>query len=241
MPELSVLDWVFVCTVVALGATIQGSVGFGMNVLAAPLVVQVEPRLVPVPLLVAALVITVAVALRDRAHLVVGDLGWAVGGRIPGAVAGTVAVAMLSRDALALTLAGAVLLAVAVSVTGMQVPVTRTTLAGAGVASGFMGTATSVGGPPMALLYQHGAGDHVRANLSTFFAIGVVLSLAVLGLAGEIGPEEGWLALAVVPAVLVGFLASRWTRGHIDAGRVRPAVLGLSGLSALGLLIRTLL
>ncbi|NIR59973.1 MAG: sulfite exporter TauE/SafE family protein, partial [Gammaproteobacteria bacterium] len=48
-----------------------------------------------------------------------------------------------------------VLLAVAMSVAGLKISPTRPTLITAGALSGFMSTVSSVGGPPLAITYQH--------------------------------------------------------------------------------------
>ena len=51
---------------------------------------------------------------------------------------------------------------------------------GAGALSGFMGTIVSIGGPPIALLYQNESGPSLRGTLSAFFVVGV--ALAIIGL-----------------------------------------------------------
>ena len=38
----------------------------------------------------------------------------------------------------------------------------------AGFLSGFMGTSSSIGGPPMALVLQHEENDFIRANMAAF-------------------------------------------------------------------------
>ena len=45
-----------------------------------------------------------------------------------------------------------------------------------------MGTAASIGGPPMALLLQNESGNRIRANLAVFFVIGSFISLVMLGI-----------------------------------------------------------
>ena len=50
----------------ALGAMLQGSIGFGLNVVGAPLLVLIDTRFVPGPTLVAALVLTLLVGVRER-------------------------------------------------------------------------------------------------------------------------------------------------------------------------------
>lgn len=223
-----------------LGAMLQGSVGFGMNVLAAPILAVIDPRFVPGPLLVAAGVMTALVLVRERAALSVRQVGWAFAGRIPGSVLGALAVAAMSVRTLSITLAVIVLAAVAVSAVGVTVPITRRSLVIAGGLSGFTGTSTSVGGPPMALLYQRQEGAGIRADLSGFFLLGVMLSITLLALTGAFGADELRLGALTIPPVVLGFIASRWTRERVSGPRVRPAVLALAGLSAFGLLVRTL-
>ena len=50
-----------------------------------------------------------------------------------------------------------------------------------------MGTISSVGGPPVALLYQDERGSEVRGTLSSIFAVGALFSLVVLAVVGEFG------------------------------------------------------
>ena len=52
------VDWLLVTVVMFVGAGIQGGVGFGMNLIAAPILLLIDPRLVPGPAVLAAAVIT---------------------------------------------------------------------------------------------------------------------------------------------------------------------------------------
>lgn len=235
------IDVLLALGLLAAGAALQGTVGFGMNLVAAPLLIVVDPRFVPGPLLVGAVVMTAATAIREHRAIRLADVSWAFAGRIPGAIAGAIAVAAMSPRALALVLSVVVLAAVAVSVAGVAVPVTRGTLLSAGMVAGFTGTTTSVGGPPIALLLQHRDGDDVRGNLAGFFLLGATLSIALLAVTGSFGTDELRLGGLLVVPVMVGFAASGWTARHVMGSRVRPAVLAVAGLSAAGLLVRTLL
>lgn len=149
---------VAVVVVVLVGAVLQGSVGFGMNVVAAPVVIQFEPDLVPGPLLLAAFFLTLLAAVRERTTLDISGAGWIVVGRVPGSVLGALAVAMLSTRGLSLALAVIVLSAVAASASGISIAENRATMFGAGAVAGFSSTTSSVGGPPIALVLQGRAG-----------------------------------------------------------------------------------
>jgi uncharacterized membrane protein YfcA len=113
-------------------------------------------------------------------------------------------------------------------------------LLGAGAVSGFMGTISSIGGPPVALLYQHDGGPTLRATLPRYFFIGGVLGLAALVPVGKLGRTELLDSLALLPGVLVGVQGSRWLAKHVDRRSARPWVLGLSTLAAMSVLVREL-
>lgn len=228
-------------TLVSVGACLQGTVGFGMSLTAAPLLIIVNPVYVPGPLLAASLTLGALVLLRDRRAIALREVSWALVGRFVGSVAGIGALAILTTRTLSLTLGAVVLAAVAASATGLHLRISRRSLVGAGVVSGFTATTTGVGGPPIALLYQRSAGEQVRANLAGFFIVGAGLTLALLAGAGRFGAAELRATGILIPGVLLGFVVSIWTRRLVDGDRLRPVVLAVAGLSAAVLIVRTLL
>ncbi len=227
--------------VTAVGAFIQGSVGFGLNLVAAPILVLVDDRLVPGPAIAAALVLTALMAIRDRSGLHLGEIRIALIGRIPATILAALTVALLPEKPLAILFAVLVLLAVAITASGVHVRPTRATLLGAGALSGYMATATSIGGPPMAMVYANEDGRRMRGTLAGFFLIGTFMSLGALAATGSFGLEEIRLSGLVVPGIVVGFLCSAVGARRLDAGHTRPAVLAVSALSALSVLVETLL
>jgi hypothetical protein len=92
----------------------------------------------------------------------------------------------------------------------------------------------------MALLYQRESGPRLRGTLSGFFVIGALLSLAALAVIGRYGTAEIILSIYLLPAVCAGYLASKWTQKPVDRAGARPFILGLSFLSAVGVLYRAL-
>lgn len=227
--------------IVAVGASIQGVMGFGLGLIGAPLLALFEPALVPGPLLFAVLPLTILVALRERGALDLHGVRWALVGRLPGTVAGSLAVASLPHGPLAILLGLVVIAAVVMSVAGWRLRPTTGTMLTAGMASGFMGTATSIGGPPMALVYQRHSGPQLRATLALYFVIGGWLSLLMLALAGEFRGAELRAGLVLLPGVLAGFICSGWLGGVLDRGYTRTAVLAFSTAAAIALILTELL
>jgi uncharacterized protein len=222
----------------AIGACIQGSIGFGVNVVGGPILVLIDTRLVPGPALVAAFVLTILVAVRDRTGIDMKGSGWVFAGRLPASIAAALLVASLPERGVAFALSGAVLFAVALSALGLRVKRTPVTLTTAGALSGLMGTVSAIGGPPVALLYQDERGREVRGTLSAIFAVGALVSMILLAIVGRFGRAEITASLALVPAIVVGFAASRWTTRWLDHGFVQPAILIVCAISAIAAIVR---
>ena len=225
---------------VAVGSLLQGAVGFGLSLIAAPLVTLIDPTLVPGPLLLAALVLPVLTAQRDRSWIDLRGVRWALVGRVPGSVLGAVMLTGLSPRSMTLAVGLVVLAGVAMTVSGVRLRPSGPTLLVAGVLSGFMGTTAAIGGPPLALVYQHAEGPRLRGTLAGYFVIAAAISIAVLALAGRFGRHDVLAGLALLPGVVLGYLASHRVARWVDRGFTRHAVLLVSTLAALALVVRAL-
>jgi len=227
--------------IITFSSTIQGSVGFGANLIAAPMLALIDTAFVPGPIFIASTSRMIAAALRERDQADWHFVGWAGLGRVPGVAAGALVLGTVSDSSLRLLVALTIILAVVLSSGIVKVPESRTTFAVAGALSGFGATSASIGGPPVALALQHRSGPQVRSSMSAFFVIGATMTLPAMALAGRLGSAEILTGLALVPASQLGFIISGPLRKYVDAGRVRPIVLSLSVISATALILKIIL
>jgi uncharacterized protein len=226
--------------IVGVGSAVQGSIGFGLALLTAPLLEWVDPRLVPGPLILAVTVLLALTAHRERHAIDARGLGWILLGRVPGTVVGALALTGLTARALTVSLGLLVLIGVGISLLSLRLERTPRMLSFAGLVSGMMGTTAALGGPAVAILYQHERGEMVRSTLATYFLIGAFMSLGALYFIGRLGRAEVELGVALLPGIVGGFLLSRGAGAWLDRGRTRTAVLLLSGLAGLASVIRGL-
>lgn len=227
-------------TAVVVGAAVQGSVGLGLGLLAAPVFALADPALVPGTILLMTSVLPMLTAWRERRGVDWRGLGFALVGRVPGTAVGVYVVATQPPSTTAIVVGVVVLGAVALSVTAWEARPTPRALLAAGLISGVGGTATSIGGPPVALLYQRSGGATLRGTMGMYFLIGNVSSVLALTAAGEVAGRDVTRALLLMPFLLAGFLLSGPLRRHVDGPRLRTAVLAVSAGSAVLLLVRTL-
>ncbi|HWM36574.1 MAG TPA: TSUP family transporter, partial [Streptomyces sp.] len=102
-------EFTIVAVAITLASCLQASIGFGIGMLAAPVVALIDPTLVPGTIIMLAAVVTSLVTLVERTHLDLSGTGWALLGRVPGSVVGAVLVAWLPSRLLALLIAAVVL------------------------------------------------------------------------------------------------------------------------------------
>jgi uncharacterized protein len=222
--------------VVLVGALVQGTVGFGIGLVAAPLLAIIDPALVPVPMLLLGTAHAALGLVREHGHADWPGVGWALLGRLPGTALGVLAVALLPPRWFAVVVAATVLVCVALSLVRWHPRPTAPALLVAGLVSGTGGTASGIGGPPVALLYQNASGPQVRATLGAYFTAGSLVSLAGLAAGGEFTTDALRAAAVLLPFMIVGFAVSSPARRLLDRGWTRPAVLGLASAGALALL-----
>lgn len=237
---LTPLELLAASAIVAVGALLQGSVGFGLGMLAAPLLVLIDPAFVPAPLLAAALALTLLVAYRERSGIDLRGVGWALAGRLPGTFMGAAVVAFTPQKATSFIVGAVVFVAVALIGSGVSLPRTRAVLFGAGTLSGLMGTTTSIGGPPIAALYHDAPGEKIRGTMSGFFSVGLVITLSVLACIGRFGRPEIDLAAWLLPGAILGYAASGYVAPVLDRGYTRVAVLTVSTLAGLSVIVKAL-
>jgi uncharacterized membrane protein YfcA len=233
--------WAGATLVVLVGSVLQGTVGFGLGMLAAPLLVLVDPRLVPGPLLAVAFLLTALMARREHQSIDFHGVGWALLGRVPGTLLGAATLLIAPKRGTALLVGVMVFVAVALVGSGASLTRSRRSLLGAGTLSGFMSTTASIGGPPVAVLYRDAAADRMRGTLASFFMFGLVLSIAALVVVGRFGLDELLAALVLFPGVLTGFLLSGRIAPKLDRSTTRRAVLVVSALAGASVIVEALL
>jgi uncharacterized membrane protein YfcA len=224
---------------VTLGGVVQGAVGLGLGLVAAPVATLVDPDLMPGVMLWLAAAYPVLTLAREGRAADWRGLSWAFAGRLPGTVLGVAVVATVSARLLSLLVGLVVLVAVVLTWQVASLPMRWDVLIGAGLVSGVMGTATSIGGPPLALVYQHVTGPRLRATMATYFCGGALLSLLGLQLVGELDARDAVWAMGLAPFLVLGFLLADTVRRHVDAGRTRAAVLVVCAASAVALVVRS--
>ncbi|MBL4822131.1 MAG: sulfite exporter TauE/SafE family protein [Colwellia sp.] len=227
--------------VVTTGATLQSMSGFGLAVIASPILILINPNFLPAPILALGFILSLLNCVRYRHQLHFGNIRLALLGRIPGSVLGIFLLMLLSPTFFAVCFSVFIMLSVLLTYRHINICHTPKNLVVAGFFSGLMGTTTSVGGPPIALVYQNSKLSTARAELGLYFLVGTVMSLALLLASDNINYDQLQLTLPLIPAVFIGFGLSLWLDKYFDQRFFKPLIATLSLCSCSVILLKTLI
>lgn len=236
--ELTLIELLLVAILVFFGAVVQGTMGFGLAIVSAPFLMLVEPDLVPGPVIFFSMTSAALNVWSNRTGLALGELSIALIARIPGTLLGMLVLAIASPALLSVLLGLSVLAAVALSIRAPHITRTPNVMFSAGFLSGFMGTTTAVGGPPIALAYQSSTGPQARANLGGYMLVGMLGSLVALVMIGRFTGAHLQISLIMLVPVLLGFRLARALAPLVNPAWLRPGLLVLCAIAGLAALTK---
>ncbi|WP_119394425.1 sulfite exporter TauE/SafE family protein [Salinibius halmophilus] len=224
------MEWMLLASaVMVFAALVQACTGYGYSLIAVPLLFAISPSFVPVPVIIASLPLMAYVATKNRFALQGHPIIFLLLGLALGAPLGALALLIVSPVALQLAISLIVVAGVVVPFSHKQV--NRVAQFIAGMLSNLFGTATGVGGPPIALLYQHQSSARIRAVLATTFFFGSLMSLVSLSFTQQITSDSLLHATALLPGVLLGTWLGNRISKYIKQRFARWWVVALSMLS----------
>ncbi|NQW08063.1 MAG: sulfite exporter TauE/SafE family protein [Candidatus Pelagibacter sp.] len=216
-----------------LGAIIQSSVGFGFGISAAILILF-DPRLVPGTILVMGTFLATTNAIISFKNIYTKDLIVSLSGRILGSLISLPLLLLtFGKESFLIVFAIILIIAVYFSAKKFNIVANAKNVFLASTISGFMGTITGIGGPPMGIVYQNSKSVNVSATLNAFFSIGAFISVIMLMYTGIIHKIDFYKALMLLPAVILGISVSKlsFIKNYID-NRFKNVVLAICVITA---------
>ncbi|MCT8180188.1 sulfite exporter TauE/SafE family protein [Variovorax sp. CY25R-8] len=235
---MSAQHLVLMSLAVLVAAFVQGATGVGFALIAAPVIGLVRPELLPVCVLVLMLPLNLYVAWRERGAIDGTGARWITGGRVAGTAGGLWVLAALSAGQLSLFVGASTVAAALVTLLMPAFSPGRGAFVGAGLVTGITETATGIGGPPLALVYQHQPAPTMRSTIALCFLLGELVSLAVLLATSRVGLPQLQAAALLLPALVVGAVLSRLVHRRVNGRLLRIFVQVFAIVSGLVLLVK---
>lgn len=227
-----------IAVAVASGALIQGTTGMGFALIVAPVMGLLAPESLPISLLILMLPLNAAIAWRERSAIDFKGSAWITLGRFAGTFGGVWILFWLPLSQLNLLIGLSTIAACLATWMAPSFVPGRRALISTGVITGITETATGVGGPPLALVYQHSPVATLRGSVALCFLVGEVISLVVLALGGHLQAKQISPVLTLGFPLALGVLASHWARHLINESRLRRFVLIFAFISGSLLLLQ---
>src|SRR5687767_11112669 len=102
-----------ICAVaVVAGGVVQGAIGFGLSLIAVPVIGLIDPGALPATMLLLAIPFTGAMAWRERDHVDVPGFWLIAIGRLPGTLAAVWLLSVITESELSIVIGAAVIVAV---------------------------------------------------------------------------------------------------------------------------------
>ncbi len=229
--------------VVAAGAAVMGTVGFGIVLVAAPVVLlYLEPQQTVVVLNSLTAILMAMVLLRTWRHLELrASIGLIVGG-LAATPIGVLALNAASPSVLRITIAVVIILLGLFSLTRIQLPFAQRRMAGPAI--GFLTslsvTSIGVGGPIGGIyaLSQRWKAETVRAVLALFFLASDTMAFALYTASGLVGRDTLANIGVMIPGLLIGFGLAAVLVTRINERMFRYAVVAVIVVAGSVMLVR---
>lgn len=238
--DMSWIELAACALAVVAGGMVQGAIGFGLSLIAVPVIGLIDPSALPATMLMLAVPFTAAMAWRERENIDVPGFWLIAIGRVPGTAAAIWLLSVITESQLSIVIGAAVIVAVVFSVAAPEIPLGIATRLIAGTISGLMGTAAAIGGPALAIAYQRRPGPELRSTLAVSFVFGSTLSLAALVPSGHVEGSHLAFAAWLLPGLALGLYLATKLHRFLDKGWLRPTVLVFAAISGAVAILQSL-
>jgi|TARA_B100000315_G_C14481037_1_gene542907 uncharacterized membrane protein YfcA len=207
--------FLFSLLVVFIGAIAQSALGIGFGIPGC-LLILVDPLMVPPAIVLMGTFLAFSNAFLSFRDILVKDLFFSLSGRVVGTLISIPLISLTYGTNNFLIIFGLLLLiAIPLTAKKWDLIASAKNVIIAGFCSGFMGTLTGVGGPPMGIVYQNSKSKNVVATLNMFFGFGALFSVIVLTYIGLLNFDIALKCLFLSPSVILGMIF-----GRLDAVKV---------------------
>ncbi|MEM7070760.1 MAG: sulfite exporter TauE/SafE family protein [Pseudomonadota bacterium] len=242
LPDVEVL--MMASLVIFIAAYVQTILGIGFGLTASPLLALIDPQLVPVSALFLSGITAMIGGWNERTKINWTQVSIGVCGRIAGCIIAVVMLALIvGKSNFELIFGVFIAFAIILSIGGWQLKFNRINLLLMSTLSGLMATITSVGAPPMAMIYQAQNPVQARPTLASFFAFGCLISLVGLMVSNWASDQAFILAFLLAPAMFAGIFVARKFPYKMMVHRYRIYLLSIAGIASIILIyngLRTL-
>lgn len=234
-------SYLWIGLAVLSGSFIQSTTGMGFGQIVGPVMGLLEPSLIPVVLLVLMLPLNGHIAWRERSSINWFGFKWITLGRIVGTAVGLTILIILPINFLGILLGVSIVFASVASLVAPVFSPGKAAFSCVGVLTGITETSTGVGGPMLALSFQHMSVATLRSSAAMCFVVGEVLSLLLLTISGYLNPAQIKPLFWLLPLLLLGMFLGERVHKSVNTYFLRRFVIAFAICSGVLLLLKSIM
>tara|TARA_B100000929_G_C15396839_1_gene383156 strand:- start:77 stop:823 length:747 start_codon:yes stop_codon:yes gene_type:complete len=201
--------YIIILFVIFVGATAQSSIGIGFGIPGC-IIILTDPSMIPISIVLMGTFLAFSNAFLNLKDIFVKDLLYALSGRVIGTLLSVPLITLtIGTNSFLIIFAILLLITIPLSALKWNLKANKKNIALAGTCSGFMGTLTGIGGPPMGIVYQNSERKNVVATLNMFFGLGALFSVIVLAKINLLNTTIAIKCLFLAPGLVAGIIFGR--------------------------------
>ena len=194
---------------VFIGAITQSAIGIGFGIPGC-VILLFDASLIPTSIVLMGTFVAFSNAFLSFKQIIKKDLIYSLTGRVVGTLIAAPIIMITVGTKYFMFIFGFMLLfIIPLSFFKWNIQASIKNVSIAGLFSGFLGTLTGVGGPPMGIVYQNSNSSRVVPTLNMFFGFGALFSVIVLWNIGLLNMIIAIKCLLLSPSVAIGIMLGR--------------------------------
>lgn len=226
--------------IIVLSSILQMATGVSVGMLIVPFLAMISYTLVPVPIVLASLTLTILMAYRGREHIDYRNTKEVSIGMIIGIFIAVFVFENLHSEYLGLLFGVLILLSVWISIRIKQFTLGKHITYTGGIVAGTMGAMAAVGGQILALLFQNHPLESIKATLAMLYTVFSLVMLVIFYLFGQFSYEQFVSGVMMMPGFLIGFLVAPRFAHYFDPKYAKTAVLAMAVIGSTVLIGKSL-
>jgi uncharacterized membrane protein YfcA len=218
--------------ILIVSSILQMATGVSVGMIIVPFLAMISYSLLPVPVVLASLTLTVMMAYQGRKHIDTENMPQIGFGMLIGILVAVYILKNIEVEHLGILFGVLILLSVFISMKIKTFKLGRKVNYSGGFMAGFIGTLALSGGQILALLFQNHPLSSVKASLAFLYTLFSLVLLYVFYIVGEFSYAQLISGLYMMPGFIIGFFVAPMFAKYFDPKHTKTVVLGMATLGA---------
>lgn len=226
--------------IIIASSVLQMATGVSVGMIIVPFLAMISYTLVPVPIVLASLALTIMMAYKGREHIDVENIYHVSFGMLAGIFVAIFLFSQIHFEYLGLVFGMLILFSVFISIKIKSFRLSKKMNFAGGLIAGTMGAMAAVGGQVLALLFQNHPLESIKSTLAALYTLFSLVMLFIFYLFGQFSNDQMVSGLYMMPGFIIGYLIAPKFTKYFDPKYSKVAVLGMAIVGSLLLIYRTL-